>query len=60
MEKIKNVGSEPLAFTGFPMLQPGDELEVTKEQAELLVLNDSIEIVGKKKNASFKGVEEEK
>lgn len=62
--KITNIGSEPLAFTGYPMLAPGAELEVSKEEAEILLLNDSVKMVeaetsakNSKKDASFKGVE---
>lgn len=57
--KIKNVWSEALAFTWYPLLNPGDEIEVSQAEAERLSLNDSIEIIGKKKTSSFKGVEPE-
>lgn len=57
--KIKNVWTLPLAFTGYPLLNPGDEIEVSVSEAERLSLNESVEIVQDKKKGSFKWVEQE-
>lgn len=64
---IKNISSEPLAFTGFPMIEPEGTIEVSEKEAELLLLNSSVQLVEKEtkasakissKDASFKGVEQ--
>lgn len=63
MVKIKNIGNEPLAFTGFPILAVGETIEVTQEEADILLLNDSVELVGghrsSRRGGSVKGIEAE-
>lgn len=56
--KLKNVGSEALAFAGVPMIKPNETIEVSAEQAEILLKNESVQMVeDKKSEKSFKGVE---
>lgn len=59
--QIKNIGNEPLAFTWFPVIEPGQTIEVTKEQSQKLLLNESVQLIESEKKQktaeSFKAVE---
>lgn len=58
--KLKNIGSEDLAFAGIPLIKPEETFEVTAEQAAILLKNDSVKMVeDKKSEKSFKAVESE-
>lgn len=59
--KLKNIGSENLAFAGIPLIEPDETFEVSAEQAEVLLKNVSVKMVEdeKKSSKSFKAVESE-
>lgn len=56
---LKNIGSEPLAFAGFPLIEASATFEVSEEQAEILLKNRSLKMIEDKKEKSFKAVESE-
>ena len=60
--KLKNVGSEALAFAGIPLIQPDETFEISEDQAKILLRNESIQLVASEKKTtaekSFKGVED--
>lgn len=58
--KLKNVWSEDLAFAGIPLIKSNETFEVSQEQAEILLKNDSVKMIeDRKSEKSFKGVESE-
>lgn len=65
MVKIKNISSEPVAFTGIPLIKPGETIDVSQSDAEYLCQNESMKMVEdhkpskRDKPSSFKGTEAE-
>jgi len=65
MVKIKNTSSEPVAFTGLPVIKPGETIDVSQSDAEYLCQNESMKMVEEPKSSkrdkpsSFKGTEAE-
>jgi len=61
MVTIKNISEEAVAFAGYPAIAPGSTLDVTQEEADVLLLNDSMKLVekGGKRSGSFKATEVE-
>jgi hypothetical protein len=45
MVKIKNIGKQDLAFTGFPVIKPGETIDVSVQEAEILKLNDDVQVI---------------
>lgn len=60
MVKLKNIGSEDLAFAGIPLIKPNETFEVSEQEAQVLLKNDSVKLAkDKESEKSFKGVETE-
>lgn len=47
--KIQNVSKEIVAFTGIPAINPGEIVTVSQEQADYMLLNDSMKVVSSEK-----------
>jgi len=45
MVTIKNIGAEPFAITGCPLLQKGETAEVSSYTANMVRFNPNIEII---------------
>lgn len=49
---LQNIGNEPLAFAGIPLIQPKATFEVSEEQAVILLRNENVQQVQKTSKTS--------